>query len=128
MLGPTQYLNLFVTSFIADGIRQLVIELSTALLSPAAVQEPETSPAAPECNHAVSCRCFWPMQWKTGYPTLSDSPASGFRLACRLTNPVEIDPRGFDAVHPGHHGPKQRSDNQAVKQPAGADGDQQDWK
>ena len=60
---------------------------------------------------------------------LSDSPAAVFRFAgCCLADPVEIDPRGFDAVHPGHYCPKQRSDDQAVKQPAGADGDQQDRK
>ncbi len=57
-------------------------------------------------------------------PTLSDCSAVSFRFACRLADPVEIHSRGLDAVHPRHHCPKQRSDDQAVKQHSGADGDQ----
>jgi hypothetical protein len=41
------------------------------------------------------------------FPGLSDCATAGLGLACSFTDPVEIDPGSLDAVHPGHHGPKQ---------------------
>jgi hypothetical protein len=47
-------------------------------------------------------------------------------LLCYLADMVEIDARGLDAEDRRHHRSKQRGDDQAVKQPAHSDRNQQD--